>query len=307
MMQRPAVSIVMPVYNCDRHVGQAVQSMLDQTLHGFELIIVDDGSTDGTCAVLDSLSRKDKRIKIFHRPHTGIAGALNYGMRIAKCRYITRMDGDDISAPERLTKQVAFLDEHPDIGIVASWADIVDENCMFLDNWNGATQDAEIGWHMLFGYCIPHSSVTMRSDVFAKAGPYRTDLKHAEDFDLWIRARETTCIYNIPEKLLKRRLWNGGITQKSYGTNRQVVIELLIPVYEKILRRALNKKERSALTHFIWVRQPQEKDEILAAIGLIRGLYERYIPSVKIKEIEMASIKEDATRRIEVLTRLLDQ
>ena len=114
----PRVSVVMPVYNAEGFVEAAARSILDQTFTDLELIAVDDGSTDGSGAILDRLAAADPRLRIVRRPNTGVTGALNDGLAAARAPLIARMDADDVSAPTRLEKQLAYLDAHPDIGLL---------------------------------------------------------------------------------------------------------------------------------------------------------------------------------------------
>ncbi|HEX5242322.1 MAG TPA: glycosyltransferase family 2 protein, partial [Tepidisphaeraceae bacterium] len=105
-MTSPALSVVMPVYNCQRHLAAAMESVLAQTFHDFELIAVDDGSQDKTLKILRQFEKKDSRIRVLSRPNTGIVGALNDGLAMAQADLIARMDGDDICLPERFERQI---------------------------------------------------------------------------------------------------------------------------------------------------------------------------------------------------------
>src|SRR4051812_38318159 len=109
------VSVLMPVYNAGRYLAEAVDSVLTQSFRDFEFVIVDDGSTDGSAAMLDDYARQDSRVKLVRRPNTGIVGALNDGLRECRGEFVARMDADDVSLPERFEKQVAYLREHHEV------------------------------------------------------------------------------------------------------------------------------------------------------------------------------------------------
>ena len=118
----PVISVVLPVYNCADYVAEAVQSILDQTFSNFEFLIIDDGSTDATSNVLQGF--RDPRIRSITQENHGLAFTLNRGLELSRGRYVARQDADDISLPDRLGKQVAFLEAHPACALVGTWADI---------------------------------------------------------------------------------------------------------------------------------------------------------------------------------------
>src|SRR4051812_47715917 len=119
-MSTPAVSIVMPVYNGAAYLAEAVRSMLGQTFEDYEFVIVDDGSTDRTPRILAEFERQDRRIRVISRANTGIVGALNDGIAAAEAPLVARMDADDVSTPQRLHRQVAYLLDHPEVVVLGS-------------------------------------------------------------------------------------------------------------------------------------------------------------------------------------------
>src|SRR5207237_10277673 len=127
MLQAPRVSVLLPVWNGEAFLEQAMESILRQTLSSFELIVIDDGSTDRSAAIAEEFASRDPRMRVLRRPHEGLSAALNAGIAAARGEYVARMDADDISAPDRLRKQVAYLDAHPACVAVGAWSDVVDE------------------------------------------------------------------------------------------------------------------------------------------------------------------------------------
>lgn len=202
----PTVSVVMPVYNAQKYLGEAVDSILSQTFSDFELIILNDGSSDSSHAILSEFVAKDARIvyKNFTR-NRGLPSVLNDGIRISHGRYIARMDQDDISLPERLEKQVNYLQIHPEVGICGSWAEIIGERAGEILKYPCAHD--EIYAKMLFENALVHPTVMMRSSVIRQHGLlYDTLATHIEDYELWSRALPLVCFANISEPLLQYRL-----------------------------------------------------------------------------------------------------
>lgn len=187
---RPTISTVMPVRNCGKWLGDAVDSILNQSFTDFELIIIDDNSTDGSVDALPV----DPRIRILRHDSCGIVSSLNHGLLNAKGRYIARMDGDDIAFPERFATQVAFFDANPEIDIVSGLVDIfsddfeVEEGSRYYQEWlNSIINEADIDREIFVESPLAHPSVLIRKSLFRQIGLYR-DISWAEDYDLWLRA-----------------------------------------------------------------------------------------------------------------------
>jgi GT2 family glycosyltransferase len=206
-MSTPSVSVVMPVYNCRRYLGEAVDSILNQTYRDFELIAVDDGSSDGSADVLRDRAAADARVKVVSRPNTGIVGALNDGLAASRGKYVARMDGDDVARPERFERQVRFLDEHPDVLVVGAWVQTIDPFGIPIGEDCRPTEHAEIDAGLLAGRggSIVHPSAVMRRDAVLRVGGYRREYQDSEDLDLWLRLAEIGKVANMPEILLQYR------------------------------------------------------------------------------------------------------
>src|SRR5207237_7493623 len=127
MLQAPRVSVLLPVWNGEAFLEQAMESILRQTLSSFELIVIDDGSTDRTAAIADEFASRDDRVRVLRRPHEGLSATLNAGIAAARGEYVARMDADDISVPDRLQKQVAYLDAHPGSVALGTWIEVLAE------------------------------------------------------------------------------------------------------------------------------------------------------------------------------------
>ncbi len=212
----PRISVVMPTYNAERYVARAIDSILAQTLADFEFIIVDDGSADRSLEIIRQYQRRDDRIRVLSRPNTGVVGAANDGLALARGELLARMDADDISYPQRFKRQVAFLDDHSDCVAVGAWVRRVDcdgrpTNNDYLAPLTHAEIDAR--WHLLgIGGGIAHPTAMLRTAVVRRIGGYR-DFCPAEDIDLFLRMAEQGELANLPEILLDYRMHGESLSQ----------------------------------------------------------------------------------------------
>jgi len=210
----PRVNVVMSTFNGEHYIEQAVESILHQTFADFELIIVDDGSTDRTAEILSSYD--DPRLRVIRQANAGLTASLNHGIASAQGEYIARMDDDDIATPERLSKQVAFLDAHPSIGVIGTAYRIIDE--ISGREWEPKvpTSDHEVRRHLIRGNPFAHSSVMLRKAVLLAAGGYDESYPHIQDYELWVRLAQQTRLVNLPEVLTIHRFHWGTVS-----TNRE--------------------------------------------------------------------------------------
>lgn len=211
---QPGVSVVLPVYNCPHYVGAAIESILAQTYTDFELIVVDDGSTDDTPAVLRSYS--DPRLRVVTQANGGAAAAANHGIELARGRYIARQDQDDMSFPTRLARQVEFLDASPACALVGTWASIWVENQPTARVHAHPGDNARLQFELLFDNPIVQSSVMLRKSALDRVGVYSTDRARQppEDFELWSRIARQYEVANLPEVLHIYREVEGSVSRR---------------------------------------------------------------------------------------------
>lgn len=204
----PTVSVLLPVFNGERYIGEAVESILKQTFRDFEFLIIDDGSTDQTPGILRSHAERDPRIRIVTKANGGYTKALLVGLSLAKGKYIARMDADDISHPDRFASQVAFLDENPACGVVGSAIRIIDPDGDPITHRRYPLTHSEIdAAHVHKGECsLAHPSTMIRRSALEEAGSYRPEFEPAEDFELWTRLGEKAELANLAAELLSYRL-----------------------------------------------------------------------------------------------------
>lgn len=210
-MSTTSVTILMPAYNAAAYIAEAITSVLQQTFTAFELLIVNDGSTDHTLDIIRSFN--DPRIRVIHQANSGVATALNTGLQHATGTYIARFDADDVCMPQRLEKQVAFLDTHPEYVITGSDAEYISATGDYLCSYAcSAHEDADLK-RQLHTHCpFTHSSVLFRKAAVLQCGGYDARAHNMEDHLLWVQLSSSGRFYNIPEALIKVRFNPGSVT-----------------------------------------------------------------------------------------------
>lgn len=207
----------MTVYNGEETLEESVTSILRQTFLDFELLIIDDGSTDRTWAMLENFSRQDHRIKIFRQQKAGNSKGRNTLIEKSSCDLIANMDADDYSHPERLQKQYDYMAGHPRTILVSTYAKIIEMN--HPEKWRMSTafkEDALNRWYLSIIPPFIHSSVMFRKSAFVKAGGYKNVEFPAEDYGLWIRMKKFGKLNTIPEVLVEYRMYPRGVSVNNY-------------------------------------------------------------------------------------------
>lgn len=212
----PKVSVLMPVYNAQPYLRSALNSILRQTLTDFEFIIVNDGSTDASDTIIRSF--QDGRIRYEAQSNRGLVATLNRLVANATGEYLARMDPDDWSHPERLARQASFLDRHPDVGLVGSWVEVMDQAGRHRAETKYPITDRGIREMLLIDTMFAHGAVMLRRSLQVH---YRADRAHAEDYDLWTRLLLATEAANLPLVLYRWRLNPAGASLRNRTLQRK--------------------------------------------------------------------------------------
>lgn len=214
--KNPKVSVILPVYNCEKYLQYAIESILEQTFKDFEFIIINDGSTDQSREIIESYQKLDSRIKVINQKNQGLTKSLNKGISISKGDYIARMDADDISFPQRFEKQVAYLDSHPDVGLVGVWTEYFSDEVPFIGHSRFVGDSSKILQYLIsHGNCFVHSSVMFRRKIIEKVGAYDKRLTKSQDYELWLRIATVTKLAFIPEILHRHRITVDSVSEKN--------------------------------------------------------------------------------------------
>lgn len=206
----PRVSVLMSVYNGTPYLRNSVQSILDQTFQDFEFVIINDGSTDGTQKILETFA--DSRIQTVMQSNTGLTKALNRGLKLCRGEFIARMDADDISMPERLERQLVFLNKNPGVGMVGTAYHEIDDKGEVLLKKPCLLEDNQLRKILIKHNPFCHTSVMIRRSILKKIGPYDESFSYAQDYELWFRIARHYKLANLPQFLIKKRIRDDNIS-----------------------------------------------------------------------------------------------
>jgi len=242
-MNVPAVSVILPAYNCEKYIAKAIESVLQQTFTDFELIIINDGSTDRTEEIIKSFS--DPRILYqVNNTNKGLVFTLNKGIDTAKGKYIARMDGDDISLSDRFEKQFNYLRLNKEVDILATVVTLIDENEIVSGTWHSDINNVsakEIRKELPKDNCIAHPSIMGNASVFRKYKFNQTQ-SIGEDYDLWLRmAADNIIIHKLSEPLLQHRILTGSFTRTRHQNVFWKIAKIKIRFsWQQVKKRKLN-------------------------------------------------------------------
>jgi glycosyltransferase involved in cell wall biosynthesis len=210
----PAISVIMPVHNGAEWLAEAVASVRAQDFGDFEFLIVDEGSDDGTAAMLSSFAAEDPRIRLLRQAPQGIVAALNTAIAAARAPYLARLDSDDRARPNRLGKQFAFMQAHPEIGLLGTSAELIDAAGNIVGRLTPPTDPAGLVRALSRTNPFVHSSVMMRTALVRRLGVYRAAFRAAEDYDLWLRMAEAGGIANLADDLTQYRRHDSNLSRR---------------------------------------------------------------------------------------------
>lgn len=224
---KPAISVIMPVYNTAKYLPLAIGSILNQTYSNFEFIIIDDGSSDNSWKIIKECALKDRRIKARQNlSNLGICRTLNYGLSLAQGKYIARMDGDDWSYPDRLFKQISFMKTHPKVVICGGNIQVCRSDLKLLNHKTYPETDKKIRESLLRMNPFAHPAIMYKKETVLKAGGYNEKLFYVEDYDLYFRLGNLGKFANIGATLLKFRVRYDSFSYTHI--TRQAVLHLYV-------------------------------------------------------------------------------
>jgi len=267
-IKKPKVTVLMSVYNSEKYLRVAIDSILNQTYEDFEFLIINDGSKDDSLNIIKSYN--DKRIRLISRKNKGLVASLNEGIVKANGEYIARQDSDDASTPNRLAKEVEFLDSNPDIGLVGSNYIVMDSiSWKALAETTVFTNPKDLKLAQITCNQYGHGSIMMRKDVAIRCKGYDPKVGYVEDYDLWNRISRITKIANIEESLYLYRKNEEGISQ----SNLETQIKQTFAVRDKSFKHFMKNKSQYSILNY----SPSGKDYNVRKSILYRDLAYLYI------------------------------
>jgi glycosyltransferase involved in cell wall biosynthesis len=244
----PRVTVLLCVYNGERYLDEALHSIRNQTLRDLEILVIDDGSTDGTAAILQRHAAEDQRIRVERHDHNrGLVASRNWGLGIAQARYVALMDADDVALPQRLERQLQFLELHPDVPALGTWAWHIGPRGRRVSASDVGPATSEAFQRMrkdarVFFLIAP--TVMLDRVVVLDAGGFREAMFPAEDADLWTRLAAQHEVLALPERLLLYRVHGGSIS----STRFREQMEQIALLEENVRRRARGDDELEPAT-----------------------------------------------------------
>ncbi|HVY76294.1 MAG TPA: glycosyltransferase [Puia sp.] len=228
-MNQLLVSIVMPVYNGEKYLKEAIDSVLSQTYSNIELLVIDDGSSDASAAIVSNYP--DDRVKLIRNEvNSGIVFSRNRGLELAEGEYIATLDADDIALPDRIERQVSFLDTHPEYGLCGTYFRTVDKDGKLMREVRFPTESEDINSYLVLGNCFCASTVMIRANLGKKLR-YRESFDIVEDYDLWYRVSKEAKVANLPFCGTYYRVHSGNIST----ARQQIMYERLKKISVQVL------------------------------------------------------------------------
>lgn len=289
----PAVSVVMSVYNGEKYLRAAVESVLQQSFTDFEFIIVNDGSTDRTRAILESY--QDPRILLMHQENVGLTKSLNRALARAKGEFIARQDADDLSLPDRLRIQVEFLADNSEVSLVGSAVQVIDGEGCELTIFRPPCDFPTIAQKLKSYNCFWHGSVLFRRSCLTVLGGYTEAFTTAQDYDLWLRFAEKYQLANLALPLYAYRFNPNAVTFKRIVSQRRMAEMArklatarenhlperdLLEGFDKFVKSPLTQAEKRDIVQSYkpWCRLLLNKDKLASARHLMSSVF-KYHPS----------------------------
>lgn len=274
------LSVILPAYNAEQYISDAVKSVLSQSFKEFELIVVNDGSTDNTIKILNDF--KDCRLKVFSKTNGGIVSALNFGFLKSSGKIIARMDADDICYSNRFEKQLTYLTEN-DLDMIGCYINLIDKENKIIGQKKYPVNHYDILASLPFFNPFCHPTTIYKRDVFSVVGGYQSNKDGAEDFDLWCRLSKSFRLGNCPEILLKYRITPNSLSRTSYEHRMALCRDSIITnlAFPPLVFYSISNYLRHPVDLFVYATsfafKTKFKSFAYILIGLTRAMYAKII------------------------------
>lgn len=294
-MQNPRVSVIMSVYNGEKYIREAIDSIMNQTFKDFEFLIIDDGSTDSSPEIVRSYC--DPRIRLFKQENAGLTKSLNRGLNLANGKYIARQDADDISLPLRFEKQIEFLDKHPDVVLSSSNIEFIDDRGKSLGISNRAVDPELIAWYLLFyNHIGGHSQVMFKRKSVMDLGGYSEDFCYSQDYELWLRLAKSNKIVILPDVLVKWRKHDDNISVKAIDEQQSYSLANSRNRLVGLTNEELSVSQVSELKCF-WVGRFPNGHQVSILHNRLKRIYQAFLQ----ERMQSVAFKSDLSRHLRII------
>jgi hypothetical protein len=301
------VSVLLPVYNAQETVGRAIQSILRQTFEEFELLVINDGSRDGSLEVVKRF--QDPRIRVIDLTRNGgLVSALNYGLDVARGELIARQDADDESMSRRLELQCAALSKDARLLAVGAALQIMRNGRRSGEVWRYPATAVAARWQSLFKTPVAHSAVTFRRDSVVGVGGYLEDYRYAEDYELWSRLLQIGNIESLSESLLKYDVGMGGVSRAKANEQRIIHCRIAGSNMRRLINAEIENKVVDSLAFGLESGATfGEFSEFLSAAKCLALLYRKFLEAERTQQDESVpgEVRIDLEERACKLVRML--
>ena len=300
----PLISVLLPTFEMGTTVGKAIVSILAQTFADFELLIINDGSTDDTPDILADYAARDSRIVVVHNPENiGLIRTLNKGLQLARGSLIARQDADNLSLRNRFAKQVDYLQQHAHIGLVGARV-LTSSSHGAVDNGYPYPQivlpPALIPWELLFYTYFAHDAIMARRDLLLQVGGYRLDRLHAEDYDLWFRLSKITQMAMLPDTLAYFFHNPDGVSQRYAERQKLTSLEIIRDAISDLLEQPASLADARILYQIsrLEVGEADLGDLVQRGERLLSQLHTAYVNKFSLTEAERALLDANMTSKL---------
>lgn len=300
MSEKPEITIILSVHNSELYLAETLDSIFEQTFTNFELIIIDDCSTDNTREIIKEYTNNNKKCQVYHNSsNQGLTKNLNFGIRYARGRYIARMDADDICAKDRLYIQYSFLENNSDISVVGSWVQFIDKFGTITGFFQPPTTDSLIKWELLFQNPLVHPSIMFRKEIIERFGNYDEKCYCSQDYELWIRLYFQLKYAIIPKYLLQLRKHENNLS----STHSHFQTEVWNRCSNAVIARLISEKTISKPVIEIITGQTDPKSfiELNKAVKTLIRIYHSFIRVFPLKQDEKKYIKNSLFSKIQLI------
>lgn len=295
----PRLSVVTTVYNGERYLAEAIESILGQTFRDFEYLLVDDASTDTSPEILDYYARQDRRIRVLRNAsNSNVSRSLNRAMETATGVYFANLDQDDIAYPHRLERQVAFLDSHPHVAVVGAQAMSIDETGAERHAMKSPQAPEMARWHILFGTPILHSTAMMRRALALAAGGYSVSQWYVNDYILFARLMRSHQLANLSETLVAYRRHSGQTASVFSKPQRGQAWLLIHSMLAERLGLRVPLDDIGMLFDGVRGLRLEHSASIMRVTDLLQAIYTRYLDVEQPASTIAAQIEMDCAWRL---------